>query len=974
MRTILLIEDNPITRKLVRFTLEQKGCVVLEAPDGKSALAVLQEQTPDLILQDLVLPDVDGFELAGKLRTHLAGRQVPIIAFSGFVSKLEEARISAVGFDDLIVKPIEPSRLVQIVQAHLPEHTGATTEAFGEGRRLLVADDDPLQAKLAVFRLERLGFDVACVYDGEQALEAARARPPELILADIMMPRIDGFRLCLAVRKDPALRELPVILMTSSYIDDADRRLATQAGATSFVLRTPGLREVVDAVRVALSSSARAPLPTVDHAEVEREHTQRVIQQLERQVQMNAGISQRCSLLSAELSILSGISSALTRHEDFDAALDQVLAACFDAGGISTGALYIFEAGESVRARAFGTESSWSEDALQTFFGDITVLKSLLSAGSVIVPTEDGRLVQAVRALSAAGIRSALAIPVAYRGQLLGALFLASKTTPLNDEDRVAFVIGVAGQIAQAIALLRTFSAKVQSEQAAHTTATTLRAMMNSMADGVIVANEAGKFLYWNAKAEELVEMGPADKSLEQWSTQQGLFLPDRVTPYPPDQMPLVRAIRGERVEHVEMFVRSQRAPHGTWLSINAQPLLDADGRRRGGISVFRDVTGEKAAQEQLMVADRMASIGILAAGVAHEINNPLAVVLADLELAGLEADMLVAEYAESGALRRLREEIGEARDAAERVRQIARDLKVFSRAEEDKMGRVDVQRVLESALRMARNEIRHRAKLVKDLHDVPPVFANESRLGQVFLNLIVNAAQAIPEGRADANEIRITTRLDVDRVVVEVHDTGPAIPREVLAQLFRPFVTTKPAGVGTGLGLTICHRIVTSCGGRIAVDSEVGKGTVFRVDLPVALGNDIELPPNVPTARPAARRGRVLAIDDEPAILSVVQRVLASEHEIVATLGAAEGLKRIVAGERFDVILCDLMMPRMTGMDLYAELRRIAPDQAEKLVFLTGGAFSPSARVFLDEVPNQRIEKPFEPAPLRALVNDRIR
>jgi CheY-like chemotaxis protein/PAS domain-containing protein len=974
MRTILLVEDNPITRKLVRFTLESKGFTVLEAVDGKSALETVATRLPDLVLLDLMLPDTDGFELAGKLRAILSREQAPIIAFSGFVSKLEEARISAVGFDDVIVKPVEPWHLVQIVQAHLPEPSLQFAEAFGGGRRLLVADDDPIQAKLAAFRLTRLGFDVVCVEDGAEALAAARARVPELLLADIMMPRMDGFRLCLEIRQDPRLRELPVVLMTSSYIDEADRSLARQAGASSFVLRTPGLREVIDAVRKALSSTLPAPKPTLPHAEVEREHTQRVVQQLERQVQMKAGISQRCSVLSAELSILSGISSALTRHEDFATALDQVLAACFDAGGISTGALYLFEQVDAVRTRTFGVGSAWSSEALQSFFGDLERLKLLLAEGSVVQLSGHAELVQASVALSRAGIQSALAVPVSYKDELLGALFLASKTTPLDDEDRMAFATGVASQIAQAIALLRTFSAKAASERAAQETATTLRAMMDSLVDGVIVADSSGKFLYWNAVAEKLVRMGPVDSAPEQWSSQYGLFLADRVTLYPTEQMPLVRAIRGERVERAEMFVRAEGASQGTWLSINAAPLLDAEGQRRGGVSIFRDVTAERAAREQLMVSDRMASIGMLAAGVAHEINNPLAVVVGSLELGLQGMDAIVERCGDGDLVRELRGDLEAARDAAERVRQITRDLRIFSRSDEAKSTNVDVRRVLESSLSMAQNEIRHRATLVTNFGEVRPVQANESRLGQVFLNLVVNAAQAIPEGRVDENEIRVTTREILDRVVVEVRDTGAGIAPDVLCQLFTPFVTTKPAGVGTGLGLTICQRIVTSYGGQIEVETEVGTGTVFRVLLPATSAREAEVTPQLPAVRSNTRRGSVLAIDDDDGILKLVRRALYGEHEVLALTAASQAVRRIEAGARFDVIFCDLMMPRVTGMDLHVELSRIAPDQAERVVFLTAGAFTSRARAFLESTSNLRIEKPFSLASLRAFVNERVR
>jgi len=323
-----------------------------------------------------------------------------------------------------------------------------------------------------------------------------------------------------------------------------------------------------------------------------------------------------------------------------------------------------------------------------------------------------------------------------------------------------------------------------------------------------------------------------------------------------------------------------------------------------------------------------------------------------------------------------VREELHDARESAERIRNIVRDLKIFSRSGEDKTGVVDVQRVMESTLRMAWNEIRHRARLVKSYGKTPLVEASESRLGQVFLNLVVNAAQAIAEGRAENNEIRIVTSTDeTGRVIVEIADTGPGMPADVLARLFTPFFTTKPVGVGTGLGLSICRRIVTGLGGSIDVKSKVGKGTVFRVSLPPARpGLSEDERPVALREIAAKRRGRVLVVDDEPMITKVVQRTLAAEHEVVTITSAEEALKRVNAGERFDVILCDLMMPQMTGMDLHAELLRVASDQAKRMVFLTGGAFTARARVFLDETPNQQVEKPFAALHLRMLINDLIR
>jgi CheY-like chemotaxis protein len=973
--TILLVEDNPTTRKLVRFTLATKGYALLEAEDAASALR-LAEQQPDLILQDLVLPDMDGFELAERLRARLGERTVPILAFSGFVSKLEEARISAVGFDDIIVKPIEPSRLLQVIEAHLPAGDRDALARFGRGLTLLMADDDPIQAKLAAFRFTRLGFEVSVVGDGAEALRELHVTRPSLVVSDVMMPKVDGFQLCLEVRKDPALRELPVVLVTSSYFDDPDRRLALQAGANAFVVRTPDLRELIAAVRSVVDGSTPPPRTTVAVAEVEREHTQRVIQQLERQVTMNAGVSQRCALLSAELSILSRISEALTQHADFDASLDEVLAACFDAGGISTGALYTFPNSAELRSRPFGKESVWGGAELGDFFGDIAELRVLLSTnGLVALPSNDARLASANRALREAGILTALAVALTHGGELMGGLFLASKSVPLDDPDRRAFVTSVAGQIAQALALVRAFSQKVESERRAQDTAGTLRAMMESMADGVVVADLAGNCLYRNSAAEELVQLaglgGPSSPSPD-----LGVFLPDRATRYPQAELPLVRAMHGERVQSAEIFVRHEAAREGVWLSVNAMPLLDAQAKRRGGVAVFRDVTAEKSAQEQLMVSDRMASIGLLAAGVAHEINNPLAVVIGNVELALEDLNALALAPRDPKLLSNLRAELDDVRHAGNRVRDIARDLKLFSRAEEGKIADVDVREVAESSIRLAWNEIRHRARLQKDFQDVPPVRVNESRLGQVLLNLLVNAAQAIREGNAQENVIRVATRRDGSgQVLIEVSDTGPGIPADVLHRLFTPFFTTKPAGIGTGLGLAICRRIITAVGGEITAESRVGRGTTFRVHLPASKqGTQTSpAPPRPPSDAPVAQ-ATILVIDDEEAVIRAIQRVLGTQHRVTAYSHAAEALKTIAAGARYDLIISDLVMPEMTGMDFYEELTRAAPEQAERVVFLTGGAFTARAREFLDRVAATCLDKPFNPQALRELVNERLR
>jgi signal transduction histidine kinase len=383
-----------------------------------------------------------------------------------------------------------------------------------------------------------------------------------------------------------------------------------------------------------------------------------------------------------------------------------------------------------------------------------------------------------------------------------------------------------------------------------------------------------------------------------------------------------------------------------------------------------------KKMQEQLLISDRMASVGTLAAGVAHEINNPLAAVITNLELMFRDMTAVCTDRDLTERLRDVFAELRDARESADRMRHIVRDLKIFSRSTDDEhKGAIDVHRVMDSSLRMAHNEIRHRASLIKEYSNVPLVEANEARLGQVFLNLVVNAAQAIVEGNAEHNAIRVSTYQNAaGMVVVEIRDTGSGIAPEHLTRIFDAFFTTKPVGVGTGLGLSICHRIVRSLGGNLEVESEVGKGSVFRVLLPRAASTEETRPPaSAPISR-AARRARVLVVDDEPMIATAIRRTLGLEHDVTLTSAAAAALDRIERGEEFDIILCDLMMPQMTGMDLYGELTRTAPEQAGRMVFLSGGAFTSAARTFLDEVPNQHLEKPFDTRQLLALVNERTK
>ncbi len=413
---------------------------------------------------------------------------------------------------------------------------------------------------------------------------------------------------------------------------------------------------------------------------------------------------------------------------------------------------------------------------------------------------------------------------------------------------------------------------------------------------------------------------------------------------------------------------RLVRRKDGTKLEamVRASALRDGAGALRFIIALVEDVSEKRRMESRLLLADRMASVGTLAAGVAHEINNPLAFILSNLDFA-------LEEVRRTGVEGELLRSLEDAKDGGVRVREIVRDLKTFARPTEEAYHHLDVRRVLQSAVGLASNELRHRARVVVDPGDVPPVLADEHRLAQVFVNLLINAAHAIPEGNIQANEVRVTTSTASDgSALVEISDTGAGIAPEVLPRIFDPFFTTKPVGVGTGLGLSICHGIVAQLGGEIRVESTLGEGSTFRVRLPAAAAaaETAPRPADPVRAKPPGRRGRVLVVDDEPLVGRAVWRMLAPHHDVVVLTSARAALDRLaVDAGSFDVVLCDIMMPDMTGMELHVQLSELAPGLAARTIFLTGGAFTPTAGRFLERIPNPRLEKPFEPQALRDLV-----
>ncbi len=404
----------------------------------------------------------------------------------------------------------------------------------------------------------------------------------------------------------------------------------------------------------------------------------------------------------------------------------------------------------------------------------------------------------------------------------------------------------------------------------------------------------------------------------------------------------------------------------------------------------------------QVVSSERLASVGLLATSVAHEINNPVASVLANHSLLEdqLSAFGRLGTLFDSGAdgpsLRRtwetlggtaflgeLQKVVGDLGAGATRIADIVRDLRSLARRDESKPMMFDLNEPIRSALRITGAELRHRAVVRTDLGFDVEVLGSPGRLSQVFVNLLVNATQAFAEtGNGRPREIVIRSERKGTQVVASVSDNGPGIRPEHLARIFETFFTTKGATVGTGLGLSISREIAQSHGGDLRVESAFGHGATFILTLPFAFAGTIAPEAGPPrnqgstlrAERSAVKKFRVLFIDDERTLLNAYERTFGRENEVVVAEGGEQALAMLMKRWDFNLVVCDLLMPKVNGMDVYRWVRETHPELDGAFVFVTGGVMQQDVQAFLRTVGNQVLEKPFDFSVVREIIAARSR
>ncbi|WP_231511700.1 ATP-binding response regulator [Chondromyces apiculatus] len=398
-------------------------------------------------------------------------------------------------------------------------------------------------------------------------------------------------------------------------------------------------------------------------------------------------------------------------------------------------------------------------------------------------------------------------------------------------------------------------------------------------------------------------------------------------------------------------------------MSVRLSPLSGGEAL----LVVMRDITDEVARRAQILLGEKLASIGQVAASVAHELNNPLAWVMANLEQIRMASVHLLAvgcrlEF--DAELLREAESIDtachEALAGVERMRDIVTDLNVFSSSNERRPERLDLVDVIELALRMTGPQLSQLCRIERAYGDMPPLVGFPGRLSQVFVNLFLNAAQAMPRRPRDENVVRVTTRYEGGIHEAEVEDNGRGMTAEVLEHIFDPFFTTKEQSTRAGIGLWVSRKILEEQRGTMVATSTPEVGTCFTIRIMGLDPEEIPMPRPLPEPPPPASRSTVLFVDDEPMLLSAFARGFEGQHEVLVASSGEAALELLSKrGGQIDAIICDLLMPQMSGMDLYDAVSERYPHLRSRMAFMSGGAFTERAREFVERVPNPKIAKP---------------
>jgi len=947
---VLVVEDNTITAKMLQVALQSSQYRVLVAHDAATALRLVAEARPDLILQDLLLPDMDGVDLLRRTREIPSAHHTPVVVCSGLLSKIEEARGALAPFTDYLFKPVDVGQLLQVVRRLLPElQEGEPTQQ--PRARVLLIDDDLVQLKLNALQLRSAGYSVDVAGSAAEGIARAERNAPDVFVIDLLMPDLSGFELCVQIRQHALLGGIPVIIASATYsvLSEPDQALAKQMGANSLVSRTPSLDLVLASLQNVLHSSG-VPQVSAGAESLHDEFQAKLGVQLERQVALSNSLTRRVALDSTLLAVITGAASLVNEQRDLHDVIRDVLAHTLDAGGVSSGAVFLCEQESPVLYAHLGfTQDKLPE--LNTLFGHSELLYKVARGGTaLLLDPNDFAYVGAPDLPERSGMPAVVIEPLQVRGKVVGVLMIGASRFQ-SMQEWVDTIRSIGSQLAQAIVLSQTLDALRSSED-------NFRQLFEANPYPMLVLEASAlTILASNAAAREFFERS-ADE-FQQTSLEALIDGADAKTKR------FVNMLAGtDKVAHRSAARYQQRSGGFSELELSWRSVQFTG--QAAHILIVHDVTAREFLQQQMVQAQKMEAVGLLAGGVAHDFNNLLTVIKSC-------GSILMEDLATEDSRR---EDVVEIVAAAERAAVLTRQLLAFSRRQVLDPKPVAVRNVVLDLERMLRRLIP--ASIDFDLSldaNTGSVVVDAGQFEQVVVNLVVNARDAMPHGgplhiaTSNVTVPELTTEENAhgSYVLLEIADAGTGMDDATRARIFEPFFSTKPRGQGTGLGLSTVYGIVNQSGGHIRVITAPGNGTTFQVYFPRIEQPELRSTPLRMPSVTTVGHERILVVEDEEAVRRIVCRTLTALG--YTTIEARNGEEALELAKSIDVapglLLSDVVMPRMNGLELTEHLHKVWPEL--RVLFMSGYSDLPAGQTI--PVDYAFIQKPFLPVELAARV-----
>lgn len=501
-----------------------------------------------------------------------------------------------------------------------------------------------------------------------------------------------------------------------------------------------------------------------------------------------------------------------------------------------------------------------------------------------------------------------------------------------------------------------------RSEEQTHQLEAELSSLLDALEAGVILFDPQGRIRFANARFGQLFGLNLMGKQAGQTIADLESLVAARFRNPKAFSMPWRQFAAGEETpsqDELELMRPARKV-----LERYSRPVLSREGPSAGWLELYYDVTAKREIQSKLLQTEKMAALGQLVSGIAHELNNPLTAIMGYAQLL-LGHGLSLPQQSEAGKVFQ----------EAERARRIVKNLLYFARENKPERTRVDLNEIVERTLALRGYELRVENIVVECSLEtgLPETMADPYQLQQVVLNLLVNAEQALLGDRGSGHVWIRTHCAPGGRIALEVSDDGPGIAPSIASRVFDPFFTTKPAGVGTGLGLSIVYGIVQQHGGDVTLESHRGSGAKFVVELPMAssLAEQAIVPaPQLEGRNSSSPLGRILVVEDEATVAQLIVDVLQEEgHEAEAAFDSQDGLTRI-ARNRYDLVICDLRMPRLDGPAFYDALVSAGSPIQDCIVFITGDTLAPRSLEFLESHRLPYLAKPFLVEELKLAVN----